>query len=333
MTRSGLRLARATPERIELEGRLPREGPLLVAIGLGVFALVPLLAPGNLTPLRVVGSLALAALAALVGRGSAGRRQRVIIRPGQDELCANGRRYALATARSFVLATSGGADDSAPRISYRVELELADPGSSLTLLEHADPAVVITDLRRLLTQVPLPVRAGWALPTDVQPWREREQTEREAAPFAAIELRAAPLPSQRRAAVTVLGGAVFTLVAMGVMFATRLRRGDSVAALSWSLAIATVAVLLVIGTYVATEQVVVRRAADGVLRVERRVLGRRRGGWEVAGAKLLSAYAVGPSRSDLRHVLVETTEGVRSIPCAGEVAERIAQALRGSAGG
>jgi hypothetical protein len=328
MTRSGLRLARVTPERIELEGRLAREGPLLVAIGLGVLAVLPLVAPGSLTLLRLVGAAGLAALAALVARGSAGARRRVVIHPDRDELSANGHRYALSTARSFVLATSGGADDAAPRIGYRVEIELTG-GARVTLLEHADPAVVIGDLRRLLERLALPVREGWALPNGIDPWRAG-QAPPHRSPANAVELRAAPLPSQRRAATAVLGGAVFTLVAMGVMFGGRLRRGDSVAPLSWALAIGTVAVLFAIGTYVATEQVVVR-VRDGAIRVERRALGRARRGWQVAVSELVSAHAVGPSPSDLRHVLVDTTRGVYSIPCAGDAAEQIAAALRGIA--
>jgi hypothetical protein len=185
---------------------------------------------------------------------------------------------------------------------------------------------VLSDLGAVLEQVDLPVRGGWCMPKGVEPWRRPERPAGRRSSGRTLSLRAEPLPSQRRAAIAVLGGAIFTTIAMSVMFGARVRRGDAVAPLSWALAIGTIALLYVIGIFIASDHLAIRSDGD-LVRIERRAFGRVRTAREIRRGDVIAAYTVGPAPDDPRHVLVETHEGVVSVPAAGDSASTLVRAL------
>lgn len=316
-------MVEASSDRVVVRGRLPREGPLLVASALAAMAVVPLISPGPLTPARVAMALVLGGIAAAIGRGAVGRRRELAIDVSSGEIVFGRDRYPLTAARRFLLTTTGG-EAAEPRVAYRAELEL-EGSTRVVVLEGTDPGAVLHDLGRLLEHLQLPVRRGWGIPADAEPWRPATSERSAPAPHPA-RMRIAPLPSQRRAAIAVTGGALFTTIAMSVMFGTRLRQGSDVAPLSWALAVVTVTLLYLIGLFIATDHVALA-IGDGRVRVERRAFGRARSRWELPLSEVRRAYAVGPDVDEPRHVLVETPRGAVAIACSGADAGALARAL------
>ena len=133
-------------------------------------------------------------------------------------------------------------------------------------------------------------------------------------------------PAKLGAIVPEWLGAIFTTIAMSVMFGARVRRGDAVAPLSWALAIGTIALLYLIGIFIATDHLAIRSDGD-LVRIERRAFGRVRTAREIRRGDVIAAYTVGPAPDDPRHVLVETREGLVSLPAVGDSATTLVRAL------
>ncbi len=215
--------------------------------------------------------------------------------------------------------------DEAPRRRYRVELALA-AGHHIRLLEGSDPARVLRDLRQVVLKLELPVRSGWELPANATPWLASPSAAHPpptAAPFVA---EARPHVSQGRTAVTVLTGAIVTSVAMGIMLVSRIRRDESLSALSLALTLGTVAILILLALLLTGLRTRVRWA-DGVLQLESGVFGRS---WSVASvdaAELRGVYAVSATPGTVEHILLDTGDDLVAVPCAGGGGEAVREAM------
>ncbi len=174
---------------------------------------------------------------------------------------------------------------------YRVVL--AERMTSLVLLEHDDPAVVLADARRVAEATGVRFQApDWAGPAA----HPEELTAR--------VISGSLWPAQKRAARAAQGGAIFILV----VFLWSIRAESEVSLLSALLPLASVALALVVGAVLLSLRVRVDVGPHG-LRMAKVLFGRSRVVLDIPAAKLLALHTVTHPRFAPRHLLVETSDG------------------------
>lgn len=309
----------ATPARLEF--RKPGTFSSLVLIGglLGLFALSPLLAPGPMTSARAVAAALLGLTSALLIARAWPRERRVRVALDAGVIQSGDRTLPLASARSWALSSGGSTFEAAPFVSYRAELVL-EGGERLVLIEDADPARVLSDLRRALGYLPLAVFSGWGLSPGAKPWLPRERV---AVGDRTVSERGRPRDSELGAGLCVLGGAVVVGVAMGLMHLARIRRGAPTDLLSYALSGSLLAFIVVLGLFMVTDRVTAV-LEGGRLVVERRALGVRFRRLEIAAQQLHGLWAVGLVPGEPRHLLIATADGLCAVRFFGEGAARAA---------
>lgn len=314
-------LTRATAASLEFSKTTRLRAPVLTAVLFAVIAALPLLAPGAIDGARLVAAIACGGLAAVFFAYARRRTSSVTIDLDARMVRSRFGTTPLDGARALSLVASDDTDE-APRRRYRVQLELpAGPG--IVLLEGGDPGRVLTDLRKVLELLPLPVVSGWSLPREAAPWRASPAS----GPTAELrELSIEPDAAQRRGAVAVAFATAVTSVAMGLMHWSRLRRGDATSMLSASLTALTVTILVLIAIAVARYRLRLRRSGDDWW-VEHRTLGMTWKRRALPGRQVTGAWAVAPGDAPPDHVVVTTEAGVFSLPCTPEEAPRVARAL------
>ncbi|HLV22939.1 MAG TPA: hypothetical protein VKZ49_18750 [Polyangiaceae bacterium] len=315
--------------RLEFERAGRPRALLLSAIVVLVFALLPLLGDGPLTATRIGTALALLAAAGALVAYSRPRRRGLCVDLEAERVDAEGRSFSLADVRAVVLTGSGDALDPSPRPQYRAALLLAS-GRQLVLAEAPEPSEVLSQVGRLLRVVKLPVKPGWGIPPNATPWLEPRSASADGSGPAALNLDLAceALPSQRASGKAVLIGAAGASLLMLAVFGARVAKDLSISATSVGLSVLTVGVLLLIAAAQLTDTVRVR--TNGRLVVERSVLGWRRERRDFDRRSLLGIFVVGPDPAVVRHVLLQTDDGLISLPCAGEGARELGRTLQGS---
>ncbi|MCA9592642.1 MAG: hypothetical protein KC776_05000 [Myxococcales bacterium] len=317
-------LGRITATTLEFYRRGRLRAPLLTATAFAVLALLPLLTPGVPDGHPIATAVLLGALSVSLFWYSVRRAERLIVDLAQGVVRTRRGDLPLSGARELVLTNTTEVDE-APRRRYRIELLFAS-GAHLRLLEGSDPARVLSDLRKVLGVLELPVRTGWGLPPGATPWRDGEAPAA-AATAPAFVAEARPYESQGRTAATVFGGTVVIAVAMGIMMTARLRRGEAISALSASLAAVTLLILLVVGVVVLGLRTRVRWG-DGTLDIERTVFGHAFGRERVVVEKLRGVHAVSPGTEMLEHVLLDAGDDLYAVACAGGGGSELAAALQ-----
>ncbi len=315
----------ASPEQIKLRQSRRTRAPLLVGVAFGALALLPLCSPGPLTPWRVLTSAVLVLSAILLIRFTRPRSTQVVLRVRDRVVERDGLEIPIGQSAVQLV----GARDEVtryPGAMYQAVLLLPD-GRRELLLERDDPAGVLSDLIRIRKELRLPVRAGWGLPTDAKPWeRPGDNTPQPARAFAPIDMTALRHPSQRASAVTTLIGGVGTATAMGIMMEAQHDRGLPVSGLSLALAGGTVALILLVGAFIATDRLRIRGDGD-VLHFERRALGIVWKRHTFKRTALRHVWAVGPDPGVPRHLLLQLDNELLSVRCLGEQARQLRSQL------
>jgi hypothetical protein len=315
-------LTHASPARLELSKRSSVRAPVLTAVALALLASSALLAPGPVTLSRSMFAATLFAVCGLIIATCLPQRARVRLSLDTGLCELDERKIPLARARFLSLETTGSRFDRAARSRYRVEL-VFDGGERCLLLERADPAAVLRDLRVLLRHWALPVRTGWGLPPGAEPWLE--SCSPVTPPAEPIAVHARPLPGELGTGLAVLGGALVIGTAMTLMHLARMRRGEPTDALSFALSAVTLTLILAIAVFMLGDRV--HAAAEGhALCVRRSVLGLPLKNVLVPLSKLRGIYATGMNAAEPTHLLVDGEELV-ALPFASEAARRFAEAF------
>ncbi len=228
------------------------------------------------------------------------------------------RRRSFAIRATSELRWDPGLEPGDP---YRVVL---GEGSRTTpLLEHEDPAVVLSDLRKLLAETG--ARASY--PAELEPLLAPQLRERRPLTFRmSTRVVGSPWLTQRRVAAATLGGALFVLV----VFLISARAEAGLSTLSALLPLASILVVTMIGWAIAVARVEASIGPDG-LHVHRVVFGARRRQLALDSGTILGVWALGHPGYPERDLLVETTSGVCAVPLAGDAARRLAAHARSAA--
>lgn len=317
-------LAHASPTRLVFWSKRSIGPTVLTGLVLLVAGSLPLLDAGPMTPVRALTAAAIYAVAlALIFIGRRHTEQ-VVVALDRGTLEIEGKSVPLTRARFVSLSSTGSTEEKAARSRYRAELVLEE-AKRIVLLERADPAGVLLDLRRTLALWPLPVRSGWGLPDHAEPWKS-------GAPPRALESSqrqvegGAPFVNERGAGVCILGGAVVVGVAMGLMHGARVQRGDPTGILSWVLSATTLAIMLGLALFFLTDRIEAR-LEDGKLVIDRLAFGLRRRLSSLSASEVTGVYAVGVDPDVPQHLLLDAGSALRAFPLAGEPARRFARAL------
>lgn len=196
---------------------------------------------------------------------------------------------------------------------YRVLL--VNGGQRTVLLEHDDPAVVLASARRVTAETGAPLVGP--------PWLAARASTSHSAPLPVVSpVSVVGLSSsgQLRTAHATLGGAAFVLV----VFLISVKAEAGLSLLSVTLPLASVVITALIGAGLSSLRV---RATlePGGLHAERVVFGWQANLLRVPAEAILSVQAVGHAPHPERHVLVDTIDGPRSFPLAGEAAQQLAE--------
>lgn len=311
----------ASPARLEFRKRGSWGALWITGALLGGFAFTPLLAPGPLTRDRAAFAAVLAIVAVGLLLRARPRERNVRVALDAGVIDAGERSFPTALARGVALTSGGSTLEASAFARYRAELVL-DGGDRLVVLEDADPARVLHDLRRALGYWPLPVTPGWGLGPSAEPWRTHAPPERGEL-GAPLEERGRPGESELGAGICVLGGAVVIGTVMALLHNARFQRGEASAWLSYLLSGLLLGFVVVLGCFMVSDRVTARvRGAELV--IERRALGI---GWSrlvVPTRQLRALHAVGLAPGEPRHLLIETESELRAIPFVGEGATRLA---------
>jgi hypothetical protein len=329
-----MRLVESSPELLVLQGRRRARAPVLVGAALIGFAALPLGARTACT----VTHLACAAVLAVFGlellRRNRPRRLRLLLGLADRSARFDGRVVSVAAARALVL---GSAPESGivSQPTYCAQLRL--PTACITVLAGEDPAAVLRDVAVLAQRLSLPVQGGWGLPDEASPWRsavgvdsaarlEGRAPERVAAATAPAPMQCTAYAEHRPVGAALLVAGGLLAVALVQLLVARVGDGAALAALSICLGWTTVALLALLGAACLTRRTQICASPER-LRVSWHTLGTWRRVREWPRAHIRHAYAVGPDGCCPRHVLLETTTGLVSVPVGGAAAHALVRAL------
>lgn len=218
------------------------------------------------------------------------------------------RRRVLRVSAECELFWETGVDGDDP---YRVLLRQGE--RAVPLLQHDNPAVVLSDARRVQAETgarlvgPAWLSPGPASSGAISP------------PVSPISVMGLSSSGQLRTATACLGGAAFVLV----VFLVSVKAEPGVSLLSATLPLASVLVTALIGAYLSSLRVRATRGPEGI-RAESVVFGRSKLLLHLPASAILGIEAVGHAPHPVRHVLVETADGPRAFPLAGEAATELA---------
>jgi hypothetical protein len=215
------------------------------------------------------------------------------------------RKRVLRVTAESQLVWETGIDGDDP---YRVLLVQGD--RPVPLLEHDDPAVVLESARRVQAETGARLLGpAWLSPQPASNGVARP-------PVSVVGLSSS---GQLRTATACLGGAAFVLV----VFLVSVKAESGVSPLSAALPLASVLITALIGASLWSLRVRATRGPEGI-RAERVVFGIARQLLHLPANAILSVEAVGHAPHPVRHVLVDTTDGPRAFPLAGEAARTLA---------
>lgn len=218
------------------------------------------------------------------------------------------RTRALRVTAESELVWETGIDGDDP---YRVLLTEGD--RSVPLLEHDDPAVVLASARRIQAETGARlVGPAWLSPRPAS----TGATVPAVSPVSVVGLNSS---GQLRTATACLCGAAFVLI----VFLVSVKAESGVSLLSAVLPLASVLSVASIGATLSSLRVRATRGPEGI-RAERVVFGVSKQLLHVPVEAILSVAAVGHTPHPVRHVLVDTADGPRAFPLAGEAARRLA---------
>ncbi len=316
-------LRQASAERLEVMRRTSMKAPWFIAFALALIAMLPLLSGGTPTLARIVASALLLFASASLFAFSRPREQLTSLDLREKTITSKRGKISLERARYYALQGAGHSPaDEAARNRYRVDLVL-DDGRPIPLLERADPARVLGDLRAALRYLPLPVKGGWGLPSAAEPWKG----DRPIVPAAdrEVEAHGRPMPSETGAGICALGGTLVIGTVIVLAHMARIENNRPTSGLSDALNATLLFLLVSITTFLLTDRIsVVRRGA--ALLVERRAFGFRLGNKSIALDGFRGAFAVGPTEIPL-HVLIDLGDNLVAIPMVGEPAHALVRAL------
>lgn len=317
-------LAHASPTRLVFWSKRSIGPTVLTGVVLLVAGSLPLLDAGPMTPVRALTAAAIYAAALtliFIGRR---HTDQIVVALDRGTLEVGGRSTPLTRVRFVSLSSTGSTEEKAARSRYRAELVLEE-AKRVVLLERADPAGVLLDLRRTLALWPLPVRTGWGLPDHAEPWKSGGQPRALSTSDRHVE-GGVPFVNERGAGMCILGGAIVVGVAMGLMHGARVQRGDPTGLLSWVLSATAVAIMLGLAVFFLTDRVEAR-LEQGTLVIDRRAFGLRRTLSTLGAGEVFGVYAVGVDPDVPQHLLLDAGSALRAFPLAGEPARRFARAL------
>jgi hypothetical protein len=300
--------------------------PALVAVAFWFAAPLPLIVPDRSDTVHYAFSALLVAIGAALTLSSI-RRPASRLEFGPQVFRTDDHTRPMADAREIVLS---GVSEETVDPTYRAEL-VFETGQRELLLEHSEPARVLRDLSVLLPRLELPVRVGWGLPESARPWQSPSLPPASARKVdAELETIAVePSTSSRRPALALMIGGVMLGALQTILITSAVRRASHVSLLSLSLALASVATVLAIGSIVWSRRIVVTTGGRVAVRV--RMLGIDAGVLGEVDAPLSDAWPVSPDGGTPRHVLVATAAGPLSIPCEGDAAAGLVRALKARA--
>lgn len=219
------------------------------------------------------------------------------------------RRFRLTPASELRWVSGVDGDDP-----YRAALRTG--ASEALVLEHNDPALLLTEARRIVSSSG--IRA--VFPQELEPLL----APRDGAPIP-VTLRseariAGPMfVAQSRAAHAAVGAALF----VSIVFLISARAESGLSPLSLALPLISIALVAFIGTALASLELNVTLGPSG-LRAERCVLGVRQTLCEIPADSILAVHAVGHPGYPARHALFELREGLLALRVAGDAAHRLA---------
>jgi hypothetical protein len=325
-----MRLRQASSERLSFEGRRPARAALTLVPVVSVLCVVPWLAPGSLTPQRLLMSFALALAVLGLLRAGWPRRERIELFPGSRQLIVGGSARPFAGAPSWSLEVY---PEPLERQGCRYAAVLALGDERWSLLQGTAPERVLTDLARVLAAWSVPVAGGWGLPDHVRPW----EFEPERAP------RSGSLPAERESAsetqvfrgprfgsvmglagllvlitITVAADMVF-LVSTGAVGLASLHP------LSIALPGLMVFGLVCLTVWIASARSAISVGRRVVLSTTSLLFDSTRG--SVRAEVVRGVHVIGAEQSKHRHLLLESDDGPLALLVRAEEARALAQRL------
>lgn len=320
----------AAPEELEIEGRRRTRPRVLVGIGLGLLSTLSWL--GERTPITWAVSFLLGGCATYLVLTGRARRGRVRVLSGGRTVVSTLQRRPIHDVETVEIVAAGGELGGHPRASYTAEA-VDTGGRRHELYESADPAELLRWARDLDAAVP--VRITWERERPrVRDWLHGEPTVSSAAAS-----RAAPRPQRREGARVISSpyarhGRVSRLLvaialALGIIWTIFLLGSRApVAPLSVTLALASVAFVVLTAVLVATDRTIVD--VRETVTLERRRLGARLSHWEVPLREVVRAESLTPD-GDAGFLVVVTEREILSVPLAQPAAAEAARAVRSEA--
>jgi len=275
---------------VAISERRRAEPVMIAAVPFLALAFLPLLTPGPVNLIRVVGSLALASgalLCFLIGRS------RVRAAPMKlDDV----DRLELVSADSMD--------------GYRADLVYRD-GARRCALARSEPAGVLADALSLSTELGVPLRPGWGLDDEALA-ALRDRTTTGSSLDALVIEEHGPLPDQRIGAMTALWATLFVPGATLVLILSPARPDEPPTALALILPLLTAVVSGVIAAWLfgLRQRVVIR---GGRLETTRSWFGRPLA-HTVTVEGVTGVFGVAPGGGATEHLLVATPSGPVAVP-------------------
>jgi hypothetical protein len=272
---------------------------------------------------------------------------------GLVRIASRPRRRATIHLETRALEISGGPVplDAEPRLRLTGHIgdverlkpaycvDLVQGGESWQLLEDPDPAHVLEDVRGVLARFPIPVEAGWGLPS----WAVAARGDDDAAGVTVSPARSSGELfgdgygyNHRAAGWTVAGTGTVIGLMMARSVITRVSEGQPANAVSYALPVIVVLAILVMAAVILTSRASLR-VIGGQLVWQRSVLGIPLRRVPIPADGLRFMMPVGPVPGHSLHVLLDRGDTLLSLPCpAGDAEARsreIEASLRGTVPG
>ena len=322
-----MQLVRASGSRFELETPRRKHATILIGGALIATGFLPL--AGGSGAFHLASALVLFASGAglLLASAPRGRRAALSLEGPGTFKKDDGSEISLSAVRSVALGGSRSTVDGVENARYRAEFVLRD-GLREVVLERDEPAGVLRDLAALLRELQLPVESGWGLPRAATPWNlaggSTPGSPGAAAPHTELVLEPESRSAQSSAALALLlGGVLLGAILLG--FSLSRSPAAEFSALSIALPALSTAAVLLLSALVHSQRLVV--SWNGGIRLAERLMGVRVRTLSRAEGRIRAAWPVSPDGKRPLHVLVDCDGGPLAVPCRGEQARALVDAL------